>query len=170
MKILRGYLSPQARLTSLLFTAWYSGSCSSNLTSGHWICKNMFFDQYIASMFGKQGNSQQLFEDWKSSEAEFQNCVHTDEIICTRPTLLFLLEFCSPPVPSERFTFSNYLHSTKSFITRKKKSRLKPNKTKKEWEIGGQFLIIGLPTWKPQSFSCSPWKTRLVFFKWSEEI
>lgn len=164
MKSLRGYLSPRTRLTSLLFTSWYSGSCSSNPTSGHWICKNMFFDQYIASMFDKQGNSQQLFEDWKSSEAEFQNCVHPDEIICMRPTLPFLVQFCSRPVPSERFTFPNYLHSTKSFIAWKKKGRLKPNKTKKEREIEGQFLIIELPTWKLWSFSCSPWKTRFFFF------
>lgn len=118
-------------------------------------------------MFGKQDNSEQLFKDWKASETGFQNCVHTDEIICMRPTLPFLLQFCSPPVPSEYFTFCSCLYSTKFFVTwKKKKGRLKPNKNKNEREVREQFLIIELLTWKLQFFSCSLWKGRFLF--WSE--
>lgn len=148
MKNLRGYLSPQARLTSLLFTAWYSGFCMSNTTSGHWICKNVFFDQHIASMFGKQGHSQHLFKDWKASETGFQNCVNTDEIICMKPILPFLLHSVVHLYHESILPFViTSIEQNLSSLKKEKYIKNKQTKTKKR-EIGEQLLIIELLTWK----------------------
>lgn len=136
MKSLRGYLSLQAKLSSLLPTAWYSCSCMSNPTSGHWICKNVFFDQYIASMFGKQNNSQQLFKDWKASETGFQNSAYWWNHVHETNSAFFFYSSVVHLYHQSGLPFV-ITSITQNLSSLEKKGRLKTNKNKKRERLGG---------------------------------